>query len=59
MLLYVYRYFCDIFFVVLYKIIYVFIIFIYFYDKYQFPQQNINQSETGTDDKKLSVELYA
>ena len=25
----------------------------------KFLQQNINQSETGTGDKKLSVELYA
>ena len=24
----------------------------------KFPQQNINQSEPGTDDKKLSVELH-
>ena len=24
----------------------------------KFPQQNINQSETGIVDKKLSVELY-
>ena len=27
--------------------------------KYHFQQQNINQPETGIDDKKLSVELYA
>ena len=26
--------------------------------KYQDSQQNINQSETGTGDKKLSFELY-
>ena len=26
--------------------------------KYNFPQQNINQSETGIGDKELSVELY-
>ena len=50
--------FVTFFFVVFYKIICVFIIFIYFY-KYQFPRQNINQSETRTDDKKLSVELHA
>ena len=24
----------------------------------KFPQQSINQSEIGVDDKKLSVELY-
>ena len=27
--------------------------------KYKFPQQNINQSERGIGEKKLSVELYA
>ena len=31
----------------------------FFWWSIKFPQQNINQSETGTDDKKLSVELYA
>ena len=31
----------------------------FFWWSIKFGQQNINQSETGTDDKKLSVELYA
>ena len=47
------------FFVVFYLNICVFIIFISFFDKISFfEQQNINQSETGIDDKKLSMELY-
>ena len=33
-----------------------FIIFISFKFKFKFLQQNINQSETGTDEKKLSVQ---
>ena len=37
----------------------VFVFFIYFFGwSIKFPQQNINQSEIGTGDKKLSEELY-
>ena len=36
----------------------VFIIFISVFDKY-FPQRNINQSEKGASDKKLSAELIS
>ena len=48
------------FFAVFHEKICVFIIFISFFGKVyiEFPQQNINQSETWIGDQKLSLELY-
>ena len=63
MLVTIYVHFLGIFFVIVVVVVVVFhqkicvfIIFIYFFDKY--PQQNINKSETGMGDKELSVEVY-
>ena len=47
------------FLVIFHQEVGIFIIFISFFDKVsKFPQQDINQSETGIGDKKLSVEFY-
>ena len=47
------------FFVVFHHKICVFIIFVSFlWQSIEFPQKNINQSETGIYDKKLSVKLF-
>ena len=62
MLVTIYIRFLGIFFVIVLVVVVfhqkicVFIIFIYFFDKY--PLQNINKSETGMGDKELSVEVY-
>ena len=61
MLVTIYIHFLGIFFAIVVVVVFhqkicVFIIFIYFFDKY--PQQNINKSETGMGDKELSVEVY-
>ena len=60
MLLYAFIYFLGIFLLFFFKKIWVFIIFISFFDEVtvKFLEQNINQSETGIGGPRLSGELY-
>ena len=51
-------YFFDIFCCFLFKYLRFYHFHFFFWQSIKFEQQNINQSETGIDDKKLSMELY-
>ena len=61
MLNYVYTYFLTFFFLICFssKHLYWYHFRFFFWSSIKFPQQNINQSESGIGDTKLSVELFA